>query len=407
MYFQIGLSPFQNMRKNKVIKFDLMEDVIYLDNAASTPPFNKSIENYNEFLKTYGSIHRGSGVPSIQSSKKFENSRSGILDLMSGNEDEHALIFTGNTTDSINKLSDIFRGSFKKILTSNIEHSANLLPWKRNFIVEVFDVTETFEIDLNKIEEYLSRDSDIGLLALSGMSNITGKILDLEKVYDLCKKYNVLFSVDASQYAQHKKINMNHMDFVSFSGHKLYAPFGIGVLAGRIDKFKNSDSQQTGGGNICYVNGDHSVVYKGTSHSHEIGTPNGPGAYGLFTSMKIVYDNFDFIEKNEALLYEEVFEMVNEIFPENIVENIEKPLILLDFKNKNINSVVKEFSNENIACRHGNFCVYEFIRLVKDKDVSVDNCSEIKDGVIRLSIGLTTEIKDLKERLIRIKNKIS
>ena len=182
---------------------------IYLDNGASTLALKKVKETADNFLLNYGSVHRGSGYNSEISTNLYEQSRKNILECIEGNENEHAVIFTANTTDGINKFA--LMSNFSKVLVSDIEHSSNRLPWYKNSnVVEL--KTRNFKIDLEELEKTLNENPEIDLVALSAASNITGYVTDVEGVYKICKKHNVIFLLDASQYAPHFRPSLKQCD---------------------------------------------------------------------------------------------------------------------------------------------------------------------------------------------------
>ena len=268
------------------------EKNIYLDNGASTLALLEVKNTTDEFLMNYGSVHRGSGYNSETSTMLYEQARDNILECIEGTKQDHAVIFTANTTDGINKFA--LMSNFRKILVSDIEHSSNRLPWEKNFqVVEL--KTVDFKIDIEELESTLSKERDIELVALTGASNITGYVTDIQKVYEICKKYNVIFFLDASQYAPHFKPSLNDCDVMVYCGHKMYAPFGAGVLAGKKSLFRNDRNAVTGGGNVVYARNDF-TIYKDVPYMHESGTPNGIGCVAISKAHDILYKKIG--EKN-------------------------------------------------------------------------------------------------------------
>lgn len=419
------------------------EENIYLDNGASTLALLEVKEEADEFLKSYGSVHRGSGYNSQKSTKAYENSRDKILDYIDGDKNEDAVIFTSNTTDGINKF--VLMSNYKKVLISDIEHSSNRLPWEKS--CEVVELkTKNFQVDLNELEEKLKNDRQIELVALTAASNITGLVTDVKEVYKICKKYGVVFFLDASQYAPHFRPSLKNCDVMVYCGHKMYAPFGSGVLAGKKELFRTDRQAVTGGGNVIYV-GKQGIVYKDVPYMHESGTPNGLGCVTLAKAHEILYTKI-----GEKKLEEHTNKLVDAI--DDICDNLESAgyrvyfgrkvkgvkrtptLIISNTKMSNketvrlLNETIGNY-NKNIFCREGAFCAYRLIEklgIVSSNPIVDKNNSKIeitslknlggnryigRDGdrlspeysLIRFSAGLINNVEDiryLEQKLIAI-----
>ena len=382
---------------------------IYLDNAASCLAFNKVKQSVDEFLLNYGSVHRGSGYNSEISTLAYELSRKNILNIIGGTEND-CVIFTNNTTDSINKFCLINQDKSKKVLISDIEHSSNLLPWKKYFQVVQFE-TINFKIDSNIIESYLKND-EFEFVAVSAASNITGYYTNLEEIYTVCKKYGVKLFVDASQYAPHRIPSLKYADVIAYCGHKMGAPFGIGVLAGS-KELLNKESSITGGGNIIYMDKNGNPIYKETPYMQEAGTPNSVAAIAINEAHNILYNTIgekelqmhteklnicirDSIDKLKEYGYNVYFaEEINDRSPILVISNTVK-------SNKEtvklLNSSYKEY-DKHIFCREGAFCAYNILEKMHSQlkfiNPVINGKLNPKYSLIRLSAGFINSEEDI------------
>jgi len=356
---------------------------IYLDNAASTPPLKNTAKKIAKALKEYGSIHRGNSFMSEISTNRYEKARKGILKALKGSKD-FSLIFTTNTTEAINRFTLMI--PLKKILTVDIEHSSNYLPWVKRAEKVIFIPTDkTFKINPKVLKNILKKE-DIQILTFATASNISGRAYtnkELKEIYKIAKKYNVFVFHDAAQHIGHFNTNLKYCDAMAFAGHKMYAPFGGGCLIARKDFFKNNYNSFTGGGNVEYINfKTGKVTYKKIPHNHEVGTPNFIGAYSIYLALK------ELRKKKHAKHSKKLAKtMKKELSQWDLLKGKkESPIVLLDKKYAPI------LEKHKIAFRIGHFCVYNFIdKYLKGREV------------IRLSGGMTTK----KEDILKIKEILS
>ncbi len=215
---------------------------VNLDNAATTIPFLAVNQAVAEFLRTYGSVHRGSGQRSGTSTEKYDEARDRIQQFTGASLDNY-VVFTKNTTEAINHVAQLWSGIPGKVLVSDIEHSSNLLPWLAGNEVIQYRTNQNGTLNIEDVEELFKKHEDIKLLAITGSSNVTGYKPPIHDLAEISHKHNAMIMVDACQLIQHQIVNVlpnddpRHLDFVAFSGHKMYAPFGGGVLVGPKDFF--------------------------------------------------------------------------------------------------------------------------------------------------------------------------
>ena len=249
-----------------------------LDYAASAPALRAVAEHLATALPYYASVHRGAGYASQVSTALLENSRGCIGRFLGAREDD-AVVFTRNTTDALNLLAHcVPQGG--SVLYLDVEHHANLLPWQRRGDV-VLEAAPTLRETLADVEAALAA-TPTELLAVTGASNVTGQLLPIKKLADIAHRHGARIAVDAAQLAPHRRVSLTDsgVDYLALSGHKLYAPYGAGVLVGRGDWLDAAPAYLAGGGAVREV-GTASTDWATGPARHEGGTPNVLGAAAL------------------------------------------------------------------------------------------------------------------------------
>ena len=259
---------------------------INLDNAASTPPFKSVINVLLEDAAWYSSVHRGAGFKSRHTTKNYEESRLTVSRFVGSDPASDVIIFTKNTTDAINKVSHYLPYLPGEIIVyTRLEHHSNELPWI-NYKHHCVGLKND-EIDLNQLEEYLfSNKGRVKLLAVSGASNVTGYRPPIYTMAEMAHEAGAKILVDGAQLVPHYPVKVypagdpRHLDFLVFSGHKMYAPFGAGVLLGPRELFRNSPPSQVGGGTLKGI-GPAGIIWSEPPENEEAGSPNVIGAMAL------------------------------------------------------------------------------------------------------------------------------
>jgi len=355
------------MRKERP-KFLKDETFLYFDNAASTPPLLDVYNAVNEFLKDYGSIHRGFGEKSNKSTDAYERARETIAKLVDA--EDGAVVFTSNTTDAINLFTTALRRS--RVAVSYYEHSANYLPWLGKHEVVHLSWNEDYHLTPEDLESFLKKNK-VDWVSIAGASNVTSYAIDIKGVYEVCQKYGVKLFIDASQYAAHYKISLKYCDAFAFSGHKIYAPYGGGVLVyrkGLLDRELN-EYDRKGGGNIYYFN-DEYVFYKPEPHNREVGTPNAVGAIAIAKALEVLnefgWDNIHEIDmENYLTLYEGLREIdgIRILFPsEKMVYDesvLKTPIVVFQITRYPYEAMREKLKDKRIGFRYDSFCVYRLL----------------------------------------------
>ncbi len=262
---------------------------INFDNAASTPPLKSVQAAIDAFLPYYSSVHRGTGFKSQLSTHAYETSRQAVLDFLGANRVEHTCIFGKNTTEGINKLARRFPFTSNRnvVITSGMEHHSNDLPWRGVARTVHVALTVDGRLDESDFDAQLERYANqVALVAITGASNVTGYINPIHQLAEKVHAVGAQILVDCAQLAPHRKVDMRqlddpgHLDYVTISAHKMYAPFGTGALVGRRDTFEQGEPDQSGGGTVEIVTLDD-VVWTEPPEKDEAGSPNTVGALAL------------------------------------------------------------------------------------------------------------------------------
>ena len=235
---------------------------INFDNGATTPPLYSVMEEIKNFTPWYSSIHRGAGYKSLLSSDVYEKGRETIKAFVNADKTRDIIIYTKNTTEAINLLSYTIAQHADKqiILSTDMEHLANDLPWRDKFQIDYVCIDQSGMLSINDLEMRLSNHKGtVTLVTVTGASNVTGYKNPIYKIAHLAHKHGAKILVDGAQLAPHCPIDMKpydspeHIDYLVFSAHKMYAPFGVGVLIGPKETFVGQEPFGKGGGAVQLV----------------------------------------------------------------------------------------------------------------------------------------------------------
>ena len=260
-----------------------------LDAAASTSALPAVASRVHEFLPWYSSVHRGAGYKSRASTDAYERARAAILRFAGRSADgDDIAIICRNTTEAINHLAYRLRlTSDDVVVTTVVEHHANLLPWARVSRRRFVECSSDGTFDVDDVTAALDATPRPKLLAITGASNVTGWMPPIDDIVRAAHERGIPVFLDAAQLAPHRPLPPA-VDFVAWSGHKMYAPFGAGALVGPRHAFVDGDPFLAGGGAVDLVDLDE-VVWTDPPEREEAGSPNVLGAIALHAAI----DEFD------------------------------------------------------------------------------------------------------------------
>ncbi len=258
---------------------------VSLDAAASTPALPSVAARVTEFVPWYSSVHRGAGYKSQMATAAYEEAREAAVAFAGRAGTDDIAILCRNTTEAINHLAYRLRLTADDVVvTTVVEHHANLLPWSRSAAARRYvecDLDGRFGID--DVAAVLDAGPTPKLLAITAASNVTGWMPPVDEIIDLAHARGVPVLVDAAQLAAHRPMPAT-ADFLAWSGHKMYAPFGTGILLGPRAAFTEGDPFLAGGGAVDLVDLDE-VVWTDPPEREEAGSPNVIGAVALHAAV--------------------------------------------------------------------------------------------------------------------------
>ncbi|MFD5193100.1 aminotransferase class V-fold PLP-dependent enzyme [Streptomyces sp. NPDC058357] len=286
-------APLPVLGKDVTVPLVTGGEVTYaaLDYAASAPALQRVWDDVAAYAPYYGSVHRGAGYLSQLSTDLFENSRATVAEFLGCRADDQ-VIFTRSTTDSLNLLAAVVPADCQ-VFVYETEHHASLLPW-RDARVTYLNAPRTPAQAVETLERALADRDPYGpaLVCVTGASNVTGELWPVKELSAAAHAHGARIVLDAAQLAPHHPVDIAELDvdWVAFSGHKLYAPFGSGVLAGRSDWLRAAEPYLAGGGASRKVarrtDGGVDVEWHSTAARHEAGSPNVIGVYSIASACK-------------------------------------------------------------------------------------------------------------------------
>lgn len=428
-------APLPVLGKDVTVPLVTGGEVAYaaLDYAASAPALQRVWDDVAAYAPYYGSVHRGAGYLSQLSTDLFENSRATVAEFLGCRADDQ-VIFTRSTTDSLNLLAAVVPADCQ-VFVYETEHHASLLPW-RDARVTYLNAPRTPAQAVETLERALadrdpspssqlrsSRGGPIGpaLVCVTGASNVTGELWPVKELAAAAHAHGARIVLDAAQLAPHHPVDIAELDvdWVAFSGHKLYAPFGSGVLAGRADWLQDAEPYLAGGGASRKVarrtDGGVEVEWHSTAARHEAGSPNVIGVYSIASACKALTEaGFDHLVAREQHLVAAVRAGLADV-PEVKVLSLfgdDAPRVgVISFVVEGWNSshFAAALSAEyGIGVRDGLFCAHPLVRTLLGSDPQeVGECGapeagpgELSLNAIRVSFGAGTPDEHI-ERFVR------
>lgn len=347
----------------------MQNKIIYIDNAATSQRPQCVIDAEGDFYKNYNANPlRGLYSLSVEATEVYENAREAVRKFI-GAEKSNEIIFTRNTTESLNLiaysygLSNVKRGD--EIVVSIMEHHSDLLPWQMvaktcGAELKFIECAKDGSIDLEKVKELITSRTKI--VAMTQVSNVLGREYPVKEIAKLAHEKGAVMVVDGAQSTPHMRVDVTDLDadFFAFSGHKLLAPMGIGVLYGKEELLEKMPPFLSGGEMIDSVTRT-SAVYAELPHKFEAGTVNAAGAAGLKAAIDYIGKvGFDYIGKREIALTSRAIEKMKKIPHVNIIgsENADEHTGIVTFTIDNVHphDISEILAADGIAVRAGHHC---------------------------------------------------
>lgn len=347
----------------------MQNKIIYIDNAATSQRPQCVIDAEGDFYKNYNANPlRGLYSLSVEATEVYENAREAVRKFI-GAEKSNEIIFTRNTTESLNLvaysygLSNVKKGD--EIVVSIMEHHSDLLPWQMvaetcGAELKFIECAKDGSIDLEKVKELITSRTKI--VAMTQVSNVLGREYPVKEIAKLAHEKDAVMVVDGAQSTPHMRVDVTDLDadFFAFSGHKLLAPMGIGVLYGKEELLEKMPPFLSGGEMIDSVTRT-SAVYAELPHKFEAGTVNAAGAAGLKAAIDYIEKvGFDYIGEREIALTSRAIEKMKKIPHVNIIgsENADEHTGIVTFTIDNVHphDISEILAADGIAVRAGHHC---------------------------------------------------
>jgi len=238
------------------------KELVYLDSANSSQKPQSVIDAVSNFYSNeFANVGRGIYTLAVNASEMYENSRSSLKNFIGASSD-FEIVFTKNATESLNLVASCFGEKFiekdDEIILTELEHHANYVPWhflrkKKGAVIKFLPIDENGNLKIEQLESLITSKTKI--ISVTHMSNVTGSISSLEEIIEIAKKHSIPVCVDGTQGAAHLEVDVQKLDcdFYAFSGHKMYGPTGIGLLAIKYKWLDVFEPFIGGGGMIDYV----------------------------------------------------------------------------------------------------------------------------------------------------------
>jgi len=347
--------------------------LVYFDNGATSQKPKQVIDAIAKYYYEENSnIHRGVHTLSQMATIHYELARETVqkhIKATSVNE----IIFTRGATESINLVAHCFGKLFitkgDEIIVSEMEHHSNILPWQvmceeKGAILKVIPINEKGELILEEYKKLLSDKTK--LIAVTHVSNTLGVINDVKEIISIAKQKNIPVLLDGAQAIPHMTIDVQDLDcdFYCFSGHKIYAPTGIGVLYAKAKWIEKFEPYQVGGGTIKTVSFEKTVYADGPL-KFEAGTPNVEGAIGLAAALNYINEiGLSTISSHEDELMHYATQKLREIKGVKIYGDVQNKAAVISFNVNNIHpfDVGTILDKQGVAVRTGHHCTQPLMR---------------------------------------------
>ena len=350
-------------------------DISYLDSGATSQKPQCVINVVEEFYKKFNANpHRGAYSLSLEATEQYENTREKIAKFINARNKEE-IIFSKNASESLNLIAYSYGLSNLKqndeVVLSIMEHHSNLVPWQfvtkqTNSILKYMYINNEFELSKEEIESKITDKTKV--IGITHISNVLGTINNVKEIIKYAHKKGAIVIVDASQSIPHTKVDVQDLDadFLVFSGHKMFAPLGIGVLYGKKELLNKMPPFLMGGDMIEYVY-EQNTTYAPLPNKFEAGTQNVEGVVGLGAAIDYIESiGYETINKVEQEVTEYA---VNELSKLNFIEMYVTPnkqnhssVVSFNVRGVHPHDVASILDVNGVCIRSGNHCAQPLLR---------------------------------------------
>lgn len=375
----------------------------YLDNGATTQKPKSVIDSQVEYYEHYCSnTHRSNFGDANKATLEFEKTRKILKEFINASKKEE-IIFTKGVTESLNFIATSFAKDFKTVIISSLEHHSNIVPWHMQgrtlgLGLEVVNCDDNLNFDMNHFEELLKANPN-AFVSITHISNAFGKIHDIEAIIKLAHSYGAVVMIDGAQSLAHTSIDVQALDvdFFAISGHKTFAPTGVGAIYIKEKYLKDVKPYQTGGATI------HEVDFSGSTlldspYKFEAGTQNIAGVIGFGKALEylnyVKYENIQSIEHNVFKYLDEELAKLPDIIFYNDLENC------VGSRSFNFKGIVHDdigilLDKMKVAVRVGHHCAQPIMKKLGIK------------GTIRVSISFYNDYVDVDNLITALKKALN
>lgn len=383
--------------------FPMLESgIVYFDNGATTLKPKCVVDVMDKYyLEHTSNIHRGDYDAAIITNNLYDNVRNIVGEFL--NTEPNTCVFTSGSTMSLNMVVfGYMKHHLKKgdeVLLNKAEHASDALPWIKlseeiGIVIKYVPLNEDYELTLDNIKKTVTEKTKV--ISLAHVSNVVGDVRDIDAIGKYCHENNILFNVDGAQGVPHMKVDFkkSNIDFLSFSGHKMCGPTGVGVLVGKRELLEEMEPLMYGGGMNSFFEEDNSYELKPVPTRFEAGTTAIAEVIGLGEAIKYLMNiGMDKIHEHEMKLKKYLIDSIKDI-PNLIIYNKNSDSGIVAF---NIDGVFAQdtsvyLNHYNIAVRAGNHCA----KMLKD-EINIKN-------TVRVSLYLYNNYEDINRLVEVLKN---
>ena len=376
---------------------------VYLDNGATTQKTKSVIDSQVEYYETYcANTHRSNFGHANKATQEFEKTRVLLKNFINASKNEE-IIFTKGVTESINFIASSFAKDFKTVIISSLEHHSNIVPWHvqgrtLGAGLEVVNCNHNLDFDLTHFEELLKANPN-AFVSITHISNAFGKIHDIKTITKLAHEYGAVVLIDGAQSLAHFRIDVQDLDvdFFAISGHKTFAPTGVGAIYIKEKYLKNVKPYQTGGATIHEVDYSSSTLLD-SPYKFEAGTQNIAGIIGFGKALEYInhihYENIESLENKVFKYLNEELEKLPEIIFYNDLTNC------IGSRSFNFEGIIHDdigilLDKMGIAVRVGHHCAQPIMKKLGIK------------GTIRVSTAFYNDYVDVDKLIIALKKSLN